>query len=80
MTSCRRPPSGVARGKGCHPFERLLRSSPSALLAKLPLNGCPAASVLEVLDTEFVKLARIKRLSERVVIWKHCLGNALISW
>jgi peptide/nickel transport system permease protein len=36
------------------------------------------SSVLEVLDTEFVKLARIKGLSERVVIWKHCLRNALI--
>jgi ABC-type dipeptide/oligopeptide/nickel transport system permease component len=36
------------------------------------------SSVLEVLDTEFVKLARIKGLSELVVIWKHCLRNALI--
>jgi peptide/nickel transport system permease protein len=36
------------------------------------------SSVLEVLDTEFVKLARIKGLSEFVVIWKHCLRNALI--
>ncbi len=36
------------------------------------------SSVLEVLDTEFVKLARIKGLSEMVVIWKHCLRNALI--
>jgi peptide/nickel transport system permease protein len=36
------------------------------------------SSVLEVLDTEFVKLARIKGLSQTVVIWKHCLRNALI--
>ena len=36
------------------------------------------SSVLEVLDTEFVKLARIKGLSATVVIWKHCLRNALI--
>jgi peptide/nickel transport system permease protein len=36
------------------------------------------SSALEVLDTEFVKLARIKGLSELVVIWKHCLRNALI--
>ncbi|HET7343883.1 MAG TPA: ABC transporter permease [Methylomirabilota bacterium] len=36
------------------------------------------SSVLEVLDTEFVKLARIKGLPELVVIWKHCLRNALI--
>jgi peptide/nickel transport system permease protein len=36
------------------------------------------SSMLEVMDGEFVKLARIKGLSEAVVIWKHCLRNALI--
>jgi peptide/nickel transport system permease protein len=37
------------------------------------------SSMLEVLDTEFVKLARIKGISEKIVIWKHCLRNALIA-
>jgi ABC-type dipeptide/oligopeptide/nickel transport system permease component len=36
------------------------------------------SSMLEVMDSEFVKLARIKGLGESVVIWKHCLRNALI--
>lgn len=36
------------------------------------------SSMLEILDSEFVKLARIKGLSEWVVVWKHCLRNALI--
>jgi peptide/nickel transport system permease protein len=36
------------------------------------------SSMLEAMDSEFVKLARIKGLSEGVVIWKHCLRNALI--
>jgi peptide/nickel transport system permease protein len=36
------------------------------------------SSMLEVLDSEFVKLARIKGLSQTVVLWKHCLRNALI--
>ena len=36
------------------------------------------SSMLEVLDTEYVKLARIKGISERRVIWKHCFRNALI--
>jgi peptide/nickel transport system permease protein len=36
------------------------------------------SSMLEVLDSEFVKLARIKGLSSTVVLWKHCLRNALI--
>ena len=36
------------------------------------------SSLLEVMDSEFVKLARLKGLSQTVVIWKHCLRNALI--
>jgi peptide/nickel transport system permease protein len=36
------------------------------------------SSLLEVLDTEFVKLARLKGLSNGRVIWKHALRNALI--
>lgn len=36
------------------------------------------SSMLETLDTEFVKLARIKGLSEWSVVCKHCLRNALI--
>jgi len=36
------------------------------------------SSMLDVLDSEFVKLARIKGLSETIVVWKHCLRNALI--
>ncbi len=37
------------------------------------------SAMLEVLDSEYVKLARIKGLSERMVIWKHCLRNASIT-
>ena len=36
------------------------------------------SSMLDVMSSEFVKLARIKGLSEGVVVWKHCLRNALI--
>ncbi len=36
------------------------------------------SSMLEILDSEFVKLARIKGLQEFIVVWKHCLRNALI--
>lgn len=36
------------------------------------------SSMLDVLDSEFIKLARIKGVSERGVIWKHALKNALI--
>jgi peptide/nickel transport system permease protein len=34
--------------------------------------------MLEVLDSEYVKFARIKGLSERLVVWKHALKNAVI--
>lgn len=37
------------------------------------------SSMLDVLDSEYVKLARIKGLPERIVIWKHALRNAIIS-
>ena len=37
------------------------------------------SSMLDVLDSEFVKLTRIKGLSESKVIWKHCLRNASIA-
>jgi peptide/nickel transport system permease protein len=48
--------------------------SSSAALMRLTRS-----SMLEVLDSEYIKLARIKGLSERKVIWKHCLRNAAIA-
>ncbi|HIF71660.1 MAG TPA: ABC transporter permease [Dehalococcoidia bacterium] len=37
------------------------------------------SSMLEVLDSEFVKLARAKGVGVQKVIWKHALRNALIQ-
>lgn len=36
------------------------------------------SAMLEILDSEFVKLARAKGLSGGMVIWKHALRNAII--
>ena len=36
------------------------------------------SSMLEVMDSEYVKFARIKGLSERLVIYKHAMKNACI--
>jgi ABC-type dipeptide/oligopeptide/nickel transport system permease component len=36
------------------------------------------SSMLDVLDSEFVKLARIKGVSPRGVVWKHALKNAFM--
>jgi peptide/nickel transport system permease protein len=37
------------------------------------------SGMLDVLDSEYIKMARIKGLPERMVIWKHALRNALIT-
>jgi len=37
------------------------------------------SGMLDVLDSEYIKLARIKGLPERTIIWKHALRNAIIA-
>ena len=37
------------------------------------------SAMLDVLDSEYVKLARIKGLAEWKVIWKHVLRNAAVA-
>ena len=36
------------------------------------------SSMLEVLDSEYIKFARVKGIHESLVIWKHALKNAMI--
>lgn len=36
------------------------------------------SAMLDVMDSEYVKMARIKGVAERWVVWKHCLRNAAI--
>ena len=36
------------------------------------------SAMLEVLDSDYVKFAQVKGMSDRVVIWKHAARNALI--
>jgi len=59
----------------------------SYILPTITLGWFPAAgmlrlvrsSMLEILDSEFIKLARAKGLSQRGIIWKHAFRNALIA-
>ncbi len=37
------------------------------------------SAMLEVLDSEYIKLARIKGVSARTVLWKHAFRNALLQ-
>ncbi len=56
------------------------------IMPTVALGWLPAASylrlvrsaMLEVLDSEFIKLARAKGVASRTVIWKHAFRNALI--
>ena len=55
---------------------------PVATLAFFLLPGMMRlvrSGMLDVLDSEYIKLARIKGLPERRIIWKHALRNALIA-
>lgn len=55
---------------------------PVATLGWLPAAGLlrlTRSSMLEVLDSEFVKLARAKGVSSGAIVWKHAFRNALIS-
>jgi peptide/nickel transport system permease protein len=36
------------------------------------------SSMLEVLDSEYIKMARIKGVSKRSIVWKHALRNSLL--
>ena len=55
---------------------------PTLTLAWLPAAGylrLMRSSMLEVLDSEYVKLARAKGVGVNTVIWKHAFKNALIA-
>jgi len=55
---------------------------PVATLSWLPAAGLlrlTRSSMLEVLDSEYIKLARAKGVGSRMIIWKHAFRNALIS-
>lgn len=72
------PTSG--RGDGIFPIKYMIM--PAITLGWFnvaALMRLTRSSMLEVLDSEYVKLARIKGLPEWKVIWKHCLRNAAIA-
>jgi peptide/nickel transport system permease protein len=54
---------------------------PSITLGWLPAAGImrlTRSAMLEILDSEYIKLARAKGVSASAVIWKHALRNSLI--
>jgi peptide/nickel transport system permease protein len=54
---------------------------PAAVLALGPLAAMMRlgrSSMLDILDSEFIKFARVKGMRESIVIWKHGARNAVI--
>lgn len=54
---------------------------PAVTMAGVTMAGLmrlTRSSMLDVLSSEYVKMARIKGVSEPMVIWKHALKNALL--
>jgi peptide/nickel transport system permease protein len=54
---------------------------PSTCLAFFILAGpirLLRSSMLEALDSEYIRLARIKGVSPRIIVWKHALRNSLL--
>ena len=75
-------PSGTRGHDATNFYERLkyfpLPAVTLGWLASAGLMRLVRSSMLEVLDSEFVKLARAKGVSRNKVIWKHAFRNALI--
>jgi peptide/nickel transport system permease protein len=60
------------------PVHYILPAFTAGLFIVAGLTRLLRSSMLDALDSEYVKLCRAKGLSELVVIWKHALRNALI--
>ncbi|NQU97262.1 MAG: ABC transporter permease [Chloroflexi bacterium] len=72
-------PAGT-RGTGMWDFQHALL--PSICLGWFALAiymRLTRSAMLEVLDSEFVKLARVKGVSNMTVLWKHAFRNALLQ-
>jgi len=56
----------------------ILPAATMGLFTVAAVTRLTRSSMLEVLDSEYIKLARIKGVSEAIVIWKHALRNSLM--
>ena len=75
------PPGGRPVDKPFWPHQVEALALPMITLGLLPAASylrLTRSSMLEVLDSEFVKLARAKGVNVNTVIWKHAFRNALI--
>ena len=69
----------AGKGEGLAIRNYILPVSIMALTSTAGYVRIVRSTMLEVLDSEFVKLARAKGVSERIIIWKHAFRNALLA-
>lgn len=67
-------PSAGMRG----PESYIMPGFTLGLFALASMTRLLRSSMLEVLDSEFIKLVRLKGASERIVIWKHAVRNSIM--
>jgi peptide/nickel transport system permease protein len=66
-------------GGGVRPADYVMPVATEVFFMMPGMMRLVRSTMLDVLDSEYIKLARIKGLPERMVIWKHALRNALIA-
>jgi len=75
-------PSVTLTGPGQHPWDEpkaMILPVATLVLAVAPyVSRIVRANLLEVLDSDYVELARLKGIPERVVMRKHALLNAIV--
>lgn len=72
------PAGGIGDGTWASWKHFVLPTITTSLFLIASLTRLLRSSMLETLDSEFVKLARAKGVSERKVVWVHVLRNALL--
>jgi peptide/nickel transport system permease protein len=69
-------PAAYSASEG--PRQYIMPATIMGLFVMAGLARLTRSSMLEILDSEYVKMARAKGMPRRTVIWKHALRNALI--
>jgi len=67
------PTSGMAG-----PKTFIMPAVASAWYSMAALTRMTRSSMLDVMETDYIRLARLKGVPERAVIWKHAFRNALV--
>lgn len=68
----------ITEGLGAHLRSMVLPSLALGLSQAALITRTTNASMLEVLNAEYIKTARAKGVSEGKILWKHALRNAMI--